>query len=120
MVKYDPKILQKYAEMLYRDASSVVLICSVTFSLIVFLVGFGIGSAVASSFVASENRRLGEWIIAIIGGVLGAVLGYAIGQAIAFWYRLKAQLTLCQKQIEYNTRVAAQLRQNTSFEEIVP
>jgi len=45
-------------------------------------------------------------ILCIIGGVLGGVIGGFIGQRKGFQYRLQAQLTLCQMQIEHNTHPA--------------
>ena len=42
----------------------------------------------------------------IFGAALGGGIGYWVGSERAFWFRLRAQQTLCQKQIEENTRKA--------------
>jgi hypothetical protein len=120
LVKYDPKILQKYAEILYRDARTVVFIITATFVVIGLLGGYGLGREFAANNVAPENRSMGTWLIAGILAFVAGLVGFFIGQAIAFWYRLRAQTMLCQKQIEYNTRLVAQAMQNNKPQEIVP
>ncbi len=42
---------------------------------------------------------------ALVGAVIGGGIGYVVGQQRAFWFRLQAQLALCQAQIEENTRL---------------
>jgi hypothetical protein len=49
---------------------------------------------------------LNPWVLCIIGGVLGGGIGCFIGQRKGFQYRLQAQVTLCQMQIEHNTHPA--------------
>ena len=86
--RYDSKILQTFADRLYSQAQSVVIICVV----IGILVGGGGGYA-------------GAGIVgAIAGAVIIGALGFVIGFSIAFQLKLKAQMLLCQKQIEENTR----------------
>jgi Zn-dependent protease with chaperone function len=120
MVKYDPKILQKYAEILYRDAGFVVFVVTILGILVGIMPGIAAGQALSVRFAAPENQTIVTAIIALVVTFIFAIVGYLVGQAIAFWYRLKAQLTLCQKQIEYNTRSATVRRQATQLDEIIP
>ena len=86
--RYDSKIIQTFADRLYSQADSVVIICVV----IGILVGLGGGYGV------------GQVVGAIVGAVIIGALGFAIGLSIAFQLKLKAQILLCQMQIEENTR----------------
>jgi hypothetical protein len=55
-------------------------------------------------FVKPDSRL----IVWGIGAVVGGLMGFAIGSQRAFWYKLQAQLALCQMTIEKNTRSAAE------------
>lgn len=74
------------------------------------LVGCVIGGLVAYLpmimwyWTNSKNNPPTEAAPVWVGIVLGAVLFGLIGNAKAFKYRLLAQWTLCQMQIERNTR----------------
>jgi hypothetical protein len=119
MVKYDPNILQKYAEKLYSSANFIVFIVTTFFALVGFGLGLGLGRDIAPTHVAPENQSMAVWIFGVVGCVLVGIIGFMIGQALTFWYRLKAQLTLCQKQIELNTRAIARASQSPApFPEI--
>jgi len=117
MVRYDPKILQKYAEILYRDARFVVFVTTVIGTLFGAAAGLVIGKGLASSYGAPENQPAITGIITMSIALVGGLIGYLVDQAIAFWYRLRAQLTLCQRQIELNTRVVARARQASQFDQ---
>ena len=86
--RYDSAIIQTFADRLYSQADGVVIICVV----IGILVGGGGGYAA------------GQIVGSIVGAVIIGALGFAIGMSIAFQLRLKAQILLCQMQIEENTR----------------
>jgi hypothetical protein len=86
--RYDPQILQKFADTLYSKADRAVFICVI----------FGV---VIGGFVGFLNRSIVAMVISVV--ILGA-LGFAVGMSIAFQLRLRAQMVLCQKQIEENTR----------------
>jgi hypothetical protein len=88
--RYDSKILQEFADKLYSQANSVVIICVVIGIIVGGLGGF-----------------MGGIIVALIGGVALGALGFAVGMSIAFQLKLRAQILLCQKQIEENTRKPA-------------
>ena len=101
---YDPKVIEQFAEKLYRKASSFVAGSVV------------IGASLGAAFGAVPLTSLGEaWPIPsylglatlLLGGLLGAVIGYVIGDTRSFGYRLQAQSALCQLQSERNTAIVA-------------
>ena len=88
--EYNPELIQKLADKLYSQANTTVALATL---LGLIVGGFG-------GFSASQEFG----VAAIIGLVLGGVIGYLIGQSRAFMLRVQAQVALCQRQIEYNTR----------------
>jgi hypothetical protein len=101
---YDPKVIEQFAEKLYRKASSFVAGSVV------------IGASLGAAFGAVPLTSLGEaWPIPsylgfatlMLGALLGAVIGYVIGDTRSFGYRLQAQSALCQLQSERNTAFVA-------------
>lgn len=101
---YDPRVIERFAENLYRKASAFVAGSVV------------VGAALGSAFGAVPLTSLAAgWPIPqsfgfatlLLGGLLGAVIGYVIGDARSFGYRLQAQSALCQVQLERNTAEAA-------------
>ena len=100
MTKYDPNVIQQFADRLYDKAAGIVFICA--------LVGFAIGAYIGFQLVSAYGE-LTPTKFAVIGaaGLVGAFLGYLLGVERAFWLKLKAQTALCQLRIEWNTRTAA-------------
>lgn len=105
---YDPSIIEKAAERLYEKASATLLASVV------------MGVCLGGIFGAIPLTSLGaHWPIppsfgfaTMLGGALiGAAIGYVIGDTRAFGYRLQAQATLSQLQLERNTAVTAQALQ---------
>jgi hypothetical protein len=101
---YDPKVIEQFAEKLYRKASSFVAGSVV------------IGAALGAAFGAVPLTSLGEpWPIPsylgfatlLLGSLVGAIIGYVIGDTRSFGYRLQAQSALCQLQSERNTAIVA-------------
>ena len=99
-----PKVIEQFAEKLYRKASSFVAGSVV------------IGASLGAAFGAVPLTSLGEaWPIPsylgfatlMLGALLGAVIGYVIGDTRSFGYRLQAQSALCQLQSERNTAFVA-------------
>jgi hypothetical protein len=102
--RFDPNIIERYAEQLYRKADSV-----------------RIGSAVAGAvlgvvFGAVPVSPLGPYLpipssvgmaTILVGALVGGFLGYAVGEGRAFRARLQAQMVLFQLQLERNTSGAA-------------
>ena len=101
---YDPRVIEQFAEKLYRKASAFVAGSVV------------IGASLGAAFGAVPLTSLGEaWPIPsylgfatlLLGGLVGALIGYVIGDTRSFGYRLQAQSALCQLQTERNTAVLA-------------
>ena len=88
--EYNPEVIQKLADKLYSQANTIVVVLTL---LGLIVGGFG-------GFSASQEFG----VAAIVGLVLGGIIGYFIGQSRAFMLRVQAQIALCQRQIEYNTR----------------
>jgi hypothetical protein len=98
MVKYDPDVIQKFAERLYKKARSIIA----SFVLLGVLIGAGGGFALT---LALPNSSVGI-ALAAAGAVLVGFIGYTIGVERSFHLRLAAQTALCQMMIEANTRQA--------------
>lgn len=101
---YDPRVIEQFAEKLYRKASAFVAGSVV------------VGGALGAGFGAVPLTSLGDaWPIPsmfgfatlLAGAVCGAVVGYVIGDTRSFGYRLQAQAALCQLQTERNTAFVA-------------
>ena len=102
---YEPRIIEQFAEKLYRKASAFVMGSVV------------VGAALGAAFGSVPLTSLGEaWPVPsmfgfgtlLLGGIFGAVIGYVIGDTRSFGYRLQAQSALCQLQLERNTAILAQ------------
>jgi predicted membrane metal-binding protein len=83
--QYDPAIIQKFADKLYSQANTIVFVWT--------FLGAVVGGA--------GGYQLGY---AAVGAVIIGALGFAIGMSRAYLLRLQAQVALCQKKIEENTR----------------
>jgi outer membrane biosynthesis protein TonB len=102
--EYDPRVIEQFAENLYRKASA-------------FVAGsVAIGAALGAAFGAVPLTSLGAaWPVPsvfgfatlLIGGIFGGAIGYVIGDTRSFGYRLQAQTALCQLQTERNTAILA-------------
>jgi hypothetical protein len=89
MTAYDFSIIQKFADRLYRQASTVIAIY--TF--------FGIVIGFTGGYVVGDGFGLG-----LLGAILFGLLGFWLGRERAFQLKLQAQTALCQAKIEENTR----------------
>jgi len=92
MTTYDPQIIQKFVDRLYKEATTTV----VTSPILGILIGGGAGLALGG--------RSPNLIWALIGAVIVGLIGYWVGQERAFQLKLQAQTALCQIKIEENTR----------------
>lgn len=126
MTRYDASILQRFADTLYDKASFIAFQCAFL-GLLIGAALPGIPALIISNQqLEASNRAIEERyrgaknsfsvpplppshsgldpsILCVIGGLFGVVVGGFIGLRKAFQYRLQAQLTLCQMQIEHNT-----------------
>lgn len=96
-IRYDPKVIQKFADLLYSRADFIVM----KYVLIFLLIGAVFGAVALG--VAMNSIPFGVAGM-ILGALLGGAIGYSTGQAKAFVLRLHAQGALCMIQIENNTR----------------
>ena len=101
MAEYDPAVLQKFADKLYMNAIAVIIGCTILGSIV--------GAVCGKLVVAFAPKTLSVDSSALLWGatLLCLGVGFLIGQERAFRYKLEAQRTLCQMQIERNTRLGA-------------
>jgi len=92
--QYDPAVIVKLANTLYKKAEQIVGLYTFVFGLI----------AGCGGLMAAPAFRQSPPIGFIAGAIVGALVGYMIGTDRAFSLRVQAQMALCQKQIEENTR----------------
>jgi hypothetical protein len=95
MVPYDPRVIQKFADRLYRQANSIIAVST----LIGAIVG-GVGGYLAGQ----GSRNSSGPTFAGVGAILIGLIGLYIGVQMAFFLKLRAQMALCQMAIEANTR----------------
>ncbi len=100
MVRYDSRVLQQFAEMLYTKAQNIVI----TYAVLGLVLGGIVGLVL--KFTVSLGRDLSAIRTALTWAppLLGLAAGISTGRMKAFMLRLEAQRTLCQLQIETNTR----------------
>jgi hypothetical protein len=87
MAAYDRDVIYEFANRLYSKAETVTF----SYTIIGILLG---GSACLFSKTSGV-------ILAVIFGIIG----FLIGNEKAFWYKLQAQVALCQAEIETNTAI---------------
>jgi hypothetical protein len=99
-LNYEPRVIEAHAVRLNQRADSMGVTSAI------------IGAVIGGFFGAVPLTSLGDsWPIpsqfgfgTLLAGVLiGALTGYVIGDARAFGYRLQAQSSLCQLNLERNT-----------------
>lgn len=90
-VRYDPLIIQKFANTLYAQARSILTMC--------LLLGVLFGASAWIAVAHSSNHVVGAILFALC-----LVVAYMVGNALGFRYKLQAQIALCQVQTEMNTR----------------
>jgi len=92
MAEYDSKVIQKFADRLYRQAQTIL----VSYPLIGGLLLMGIFYGIELTYRTH--------ISSLIGFIVGALVGYLFAVEKAFKLKLEAQTALCQAKIEENTR----------------
>lgn len=95
-MRYDPSIIEKYARRMHRHADLVVFAWS--------MIGLFIGGGVCVPLAALSSPLAAQWPFFAVGGLL---LGLLSGRSRALELRLKAEMALCQMNIELNTRATA-------------
>jgi hypothetical protein len=95
MTEYDPRAIQKMANLLNSIATIVMALAGISAALTI------IGTFTAGS----QAGQLGGLIL--LGGLLNAVITVGTGYLVALVLRVGGQLMLALVQIEYNTRAGA-------------
>jgi hypothetical protein len=101
---YDEDVLQQYADTLYRQAKGIVLWTALRYGFVVLVVALVLGIAADSQGQVPSNKEPLLYGSVVIFTVLGGIAGVAAGRRKAFHLKFQAQQTLCQRQIEMNTR----------------
>ena len=101
--RYDPAIIQTFANRLYRVGTGITIVLT--------FIGIVIGVS-SGSLVGMFNR---DWLAVgvVLSGLFWAGAGYFVGRRIAFVFQLRAQLALCQVEIERNLKML--LEKQTRF-----
>ncbi|MCU0623023.1 MAG: hypothetical protein MUF53_04060 [Gemmatimonadaceae bacterium] len=87
MVRYDPQVIQTFADALYRRAAFITYLFA------------GIGAVIG---LAAGSMK-GGFMTFLAAAILG-IAGYVIGLSRSLSLKLLAQTALCQVEIEKNTR----------------
>ncbi|MBN1954346.1 MAG: hypothetical protein JW900_04760 [Anaerolineae bacterium] len=110
MVEYDPRIIQQFADRLYRKATTAIVLSTILGVLFGGAGGFTLGLSTGALLAQDSSSVLSGAVVGLVGGLVGAVLfalmGFLGGRERAFRLRLQAQTALCQLKIEENTRRA--------------
>lgn len=101
--QYDPEILQKYADILYRQAKSLAAWTALRYGVVLGVIVW-LAVAIASPIARMRIDTSSGNTAALIAGFIGLLIGYNSGKIKAFSLVLQAQQVLCQRQIELNTR----------------
>jgi hypothetical protein len=108
VAKYDPRLIEEYADQLYWQATLNVIVCRIAG----IMIGLGCGLAVSQLLIPAVRGTT-----LAIGIGTGVLLGLLEGQRRAFLLRLQAQLALCQVQTEKNTAHCTLLVQALSHQD---
>ena len=96
MVQYDPKIINEFADRLYRKANTVIAF---------YTIGGMVIGAFAGYLVGRDIGLIGSDIgFFLLGAILVGGAGYYAGREKTLELKFRAQTALCQVKIEENTR----------------
>lgn len=104
-VKYNPEIILQFANKLYQEADSIIFRSVIAWSL------GGVLPAIITYYFANRSRIASLLLILVIPMVL---IGYRLGKEKGTELRLKAQMALCQVEIEKNSRGRANIKSDSN------
>ena len=110
-VKFDPRVVQEFADRLYRQADLMALSSAIVGSLIGITLG-----AVSASLIHQTTHMT---MVLLAGALICGLLGYVRGRERGFSLKLNAQQALCQIHIERNSRLAVQSRRTPTDAELL-
>ena len=99
MAQYDEKIIETFADELYKEAASIVMKMTLKWTFFGVLAG-AIGGGAMGKWEDSSYTLFG----AVLAGTLAGFVAYSAAKRLVFTLKLQAQTALCQAQIEKNTR----------------
>lgn len=103
--QYDETVLVQCADDLYAQARVIVVWTTLKYGFLLGLVGFLAVVIFARVQPRSPEQDSSMAIgIAVVSALVGLAMGFEAGRTKAFALRLEAQKTLCQRQVELNTR----------------
>ena len=109
MTEYDPDVIQKFVDTLYRKANGIIAIHTLLGLLGGGVAGFvGVAGIIHGQKTSPDAAGMAALFVATICAFAGGAIGHNLGSAKALQIKLAAQTALCQKQIEINTRHAAE------------
>ena len=101
MAQYDEQILQQFADRVYRKAARVTLTYLVVGALLGALIGLTPVFIWSWKGTPASQPSIGGSELECI--VLFGLIFASVGESKRFAWKLQAQVTLCQMQIERNT-----------------
>ena len=96
MSTYDPDLIQREADRLYRRAAAAAPMSA----LLGVAIGFVVAPHLLQALPSAISLKCPEWVVPVVFGVMGWLQGLERGAQL----RLQAQAALCQMRIEENTR----------------
>ena len=100
---YEPNIIVQFAERLYKQANAIIFRTTT----LALLLGASLGGFFGFMAGGAHDGPTLGLIGACLVGILASAFGFLIGRERAFALKLQAQTSLCQLQIEINTRSPA-------------
>ena len=100
---FDPGIIERYADHLYRRAASIVM--GATAGGAVF--GAFVGAMPLTSYVHWPIPHFLGYATVLMCAVVGGFIGHVVGESRAFGLRIQAQMALHQLRVEQNTSAVA-------------
>ena len=100
---FDPGIIEKYADHLYRRAASLVMGATVVGGII----GAIFGGVPLTHYANWPIPHSAGYATAMIGALIGGFIGHVVGESRAFGLRIQAQMALHQVRVDQNTSAVA-------------